>query len=691
MKNFLFFIFLFFILFQLKGQERKSYNGWYLKPTGQYRLLTLFVNVVYDITPDADPLKNRAQTIWPADTCNSINKFKPDYFLKLLDTAESNRPEGTFTRLFYESSFGNLVLIGDYMVINLKQSAIKLNANTFKWYDLVSKTIDYINETGGLNTIYGHNSISDYDSDGDGKIDVILFIFRNTAGRHGGIKFGQGHMGHFPSQLKLKMGADFYSADIYTSQVANESNIFWKNPTNNLVHEFSHGLFGGNSQHCCGGHHYGGQQIGTFLGPQYGYGLMGGSNSTLVCCNAYERRRLNWIDEKYNPQKFLIAAGGKNADVTKQSGYREFVLRDFITTGDAVRIELPYKDSLAERQFLWLENHKIGQNDKLDFLQYANYDACRDSGNTGIYAYIQVGKNLREGKYRDVFENRADHLTFLNAEGNWDMEVLPDTSVSCIAYGKKPKTKTLYSNPFCGENKLSIIFNSKGTDKLTTSHGIRSFVHEYQDGRVINNVPHLGDNQTAFTDNSVINCCSNPASVNVITYYMYKKGRNTIVPVYGQKNNRSIYLSGLRVDMKKIENDDYLITVRWDDYSVTNDVRWCGRIYLKEKLILKQGNKIVLDQNYTPIQIYKDSISGEFSPVTRFTICPKTKLVLEKKSKLILQNKSELIIASHSAIKFERLSKIIIGAGCKIKISKDATILPRRHIKVEKGGTVEYF
>ena len=125
---------------------------------------------------------------------------------------------------------------------------------------------------------------------------------------------------------------------------------------------------------------------------------MGGAGSTLVSCNGYERWRMHW---KHSQSIDFIAARNVDntqsviSDISIEDGNQTFLLRDFVTYGDAVRIKLPYKDSVtSSNQYIWLENHQVGSNGKLDFLQYSNTEVCRQQGAAGIYAYYQIGRDV---------------------------------------------------------------------------------------------------------------------------------------------------------------------------------------------------------------------------------------------------------------------------------------------------------
>ena len=105
--------------------------------------------------------------------------------------------------------------------------------------------------------------------------------------------------------------------------------------------------------------------------------------------------------------------------------------------------------------------------------------------------------------------------------------------------------------------------------------------------------------------------------------------------------------------------DDFIVHVRWDDYDITQQANWTGRIVLKEQAHLLRGSRITLTQNLTPEQPFRDAESGEFAPTTRM-LCEQGSLLtlqanavieLEKKSSLLLERGSRLTLSDTAVIR----------------------------------------
>ncbi|MDI6743635.1 MAG: hypothetical protein QMD11_12950, partial [Smithella sp.] len=75
--------------------------------SGHIHILVVFAEVVYDT--GQDPCSPEGSKDWPS---GSLPKWKD----KLFDTYPSHNPKGIITKFFYESSFGNYIVTGDYLV-----------------------------------------------------------------------------------------------------------------------------------------------------------------------------------------------------------------------------------------------------------------------------------------------------------------------------------------------------------------------------------------------------------------------------------------------------------------------------------------------------------------------------------------------------------------------------------------------
>ena len=687
-----------------------SKNGIDIPPKIKMRMLNIFINIVYDQTPERDPMLNRNDNPWQPGKPNSISTNVPAFLQNYMDPELVNsKPQGMITRYYYESSLGNFVCLGDFMMVDVAQSAItpEKPGGNFSSYDLINAAFLLINKTGGIKTVFGHDSLSDYDffergraglpkkTTPNGKIDFIQIVFRNTTRVDDkGVplyNYGQNNPGEgnylstgLGRRGLLRINNSYYEHEMLSFQNLGIYDLQNMSKTI-IIHEFVHSLLGGNDFHTSGGNHYGTFSACPFIGLQGGWGLMGGYGSSLISCNAYERWRLGWLSEEYNPHLFPISANGTSADITKDMGPQSFILHDFITTGDAIRIRLPYIDNGASNQYIWLENHQIGLNDKFDYMSFSKTSECRDPGLPGIYAYLQVGRDKIDGtNFNEVFpSNETDNLKVISAKGNWDRELVSTSdTVNCVAWRSVNYSESCFKpNPLSGYvDEQSHFFDMYPNSHKISDQGIFEYpAIVYRKGTRYDNLPYLGDNYDAFTNGSVLDIGSNPAPVNAVTCYVTQGGKK--FSIYKKVNSRNTYLTGLSITMNDLRNGTFSVNIRWDDYMVKNNVRWAGNIVLKEKLILQKGKTILLDQSFTPNQLLRDSISGVFAPLTTFTAKANSEIVLEPKSKLVIESGSSLILEASSKLILNKKSQVLLKKNSRLIIKEGAEL-------IYKGGKV---
>ncbi len=677
-----------------------TWDGFSFYPHGNYRFLNILINIIYDQTPDPFPYGNNWLPATLADT--GINKKQPDWLAQLY-SPEFYPPdsiEAVFTKKYYEASLGGLHIIGDYIVVNIPQSQIVrdtiLSNYQFTLSDLARSTLRYINTRGGFKSINNHDSMVQYDHNGDGYLDFACFIIRNshtdTNGSYGHFNENNGTASIVRDSLLFKDGNYYkFAYGLYFCSGPNSGIV--DHPVTALYHEFGHTMFGDNRMHAGGGNGWIMNTGRTFLSQQGGYGLMGHSNTGMVSANGFDRWWLHWRDTAYNSTNSFIAASNQPADISKESGDKSFILRDFITTGDAIRIELPYKDEGARNQYIWLENHKIGLNEKLDYLSYSN-NPCRPIGKAGIYAYYQIGKEILTGYYENVRTyGESDYLKFISAEGNYNYTRLPDSYMSCVApAGPAPYGQRNEPNVFMGNHDAMSQFKPQHTDSLFRNNAYLLYKKKlYERGQWHENdsLPFLMDERDAFSGYKYFNISTNPAPVNTTTFYNEVTG-DVIKPKKPEKNNNTIYLSGLDIQMVPLENGDYKVTVKWNNYSLKNSVNWTGKIVLQEKLFLKNTDTLLLSQNLTPSQIVKDVITGKFAPHTTFDCYEDSEFNTLNTSRVIVSERSKLHIHSGSLVCINDNSKLIVKANSELIIEEcgNLAIKDGGQLVIESGGII---
>ncbi len=678
------------------GTIYKSKNGYAFPTSGNFRVLNIFVNIIYDLDPSSDPCAGSTSTFWIPTTDNSINQNLPNYLTDFMDVNYSPQNiVGSMTRRFGEASFENLILLGDFVVVNIKQSKITGSTKrNFGYRELMDSTISYINEEGGLSTVFNHNTISDFDTftptspgvektiHSNGRIDFIQFITRNTYKNTDlGINYGSANSGSgygvfaYPRK-KIKMGASFYAYDVGNYQCIGDGDI---RVSLSVDHEFAHCLFGNNSFHTSGGNHYGDPIINSFMGLQSGFGLMGGSRTSLISCNGYDRWRMDWRSP--SNIAYPIAANGVDSDISVPfSGTRTYYLRDFLSYGDAIRIKLPYVGTSEEpNQYLWIENHQVGENNKREWLRYSNLPgSCRPSGTAGIYCYYQIGRDILESSDSTevFFSSEKDNLKIASAEGNYDIEHI-GYEKDCFNWQNRPIIRYLKENPLTGVNdQTEIYINNRGTNVIEPSYDHLDFPIKEKNSILYNKLPSLGDEFDSFQDGDQIKIDTNPASVNVLTHHsvLYKSSSSYIQlnPVDNDRNTRTIYLSGLRIGFEEVSQNEsgkiFKVEIGWDDYEINQNVRWCGTIELNESVIIKSNNSVNLEQGLSTVKANNPVIfNGDY--------------VFADATVLQCNDNSYFEINDNAELKISENSSFILSSGSELKLKNGGLI------NVDTGGT----
>ncbi|MGB1296359.1 MAG: hypothetical protein ACPG6V_12855, partial [Flavobacteriales bacterium] len=145
-----------------------------------------------------------------------------------------------------------------------------------------------------------------------------------------------------------------------------------------FLHEIAHKLYDAP--------HYNGANgaIGCyFFYPDAAYGMMNPTNFTNLSANGWERWALGWINLNKNNPDFYQSIDSINGNT------HSFLIRDFVSTGDAIRLPIPHYPG----QFLWLENHQ--NYSKVERGPYTG-QVLTNTGDevpkleSGIYAYIET-------------------------------------------------------------------------------------------------------------------------------------------------------------------------------------------------------------------------------------------------------------------------------------------------------------
>ena len=669
----------------------RSSNGWYLSPHGTIRVLVIFSEVEYDKHPELDP-QPTAPDHWPK---GGLPVWKDDLF----DPFPSATPKGMVTRYYHDMSLGGFTVLGDYLTapVVVRES---LYPALRDWSGMAW---DEANKQGSLRTAHGL-TIADLDlwtdarkqglpkinlPDDPHSYDHVMVIYRNSAR----LTHGQG-------------STDAGSAGLlfgYPSDTQSRFGAMHGLPFEILKHEFNHLLLGGNNFHSGGGN--AATFTGHFIPVQGGWSMMGAASSSLLTASAWDRDRLGWRprESKYRIQATDATGALADGDIDPLAGDTGiFVLRDFITSGDALRIRMPFLPADEYPQWLWLENHQTAANNgcPTDVFHYQEEMPCVKPAVPGIYAQMQVDKEVREGP--GTFGGHADYLRPVLANGLFDWRLRGDTiTFKCLwAAPTEPYlVKDAWANPLSGTQEQEFpLFDKDGNGKLTRKEGIVPRVGIWN-GHMVDDGGYLGSSRHAFTPqgNRRIGMGTNPSSANMLTLAA-DMGRE--VNRAGKPDNRTVYLNGISVELLEQRADGaILLHVRSGDTRLVNDVRWCAdsivlpalRGYRGTALTLAEGKTLKIDRSGTPTRMAeqeKDHGKAWFSPPTRFIVAAGAQVVLERKAKLQLLHGSELHLYPGSVLRMEKKAKLDLAAGTRMVLHGNAQVEAKPHLlkKLRRKG-----
>lgn len=670
-----------------------STHGWHLSPHGSIRVLVLFAEIDWDIDPAKDPAPKDLDH-WPT---GQLPTWKDDLF----DPQPQQPPVAQVSRYYHDISLGQYQVLGDYLdrLITIRQSE---HPSVTSAHGIGTLAARVANATGTLTTRHGLG-IADFDQWRDGgqpgmpkvnapddphRYDHVMVIVRNS-----GLTHGQGSTD--PGSIGKLFG--------HESDTQSRFGAMNGLPFEILKHEFNHLLLGGNNFHSGGGN---AAQFNSFFMPlQGGHSMMGASGSALMTAAGWDRDRLGWRAPGAHHRLNVQDASGRpvNGDLDPLAGDTGvFLLRDFVSTGDVIRIRLPFIPQDNYQQWLWLENHQgIAYNGSPTDIFHYQRRPCMDTLVPGMSATIQVDRERRSGP--DLYSGHADYLRPLPANGLFDLTLFGEAVSDCpyggqrsIAYAMEPER----ANPFTGNQEWELPLVDRNNDgKLSRGE------HLVPNTRMENGVAHdraafYGRNDQLYRvgGNSAIGMSTNPALVPQLTLVS-----NATRAIHkGAPDVRATYLNGLRVELLDGAPTGVLkVHVRTDDTMLERDVRWCSdSIVLPplrgrdgRSLTVQNGATLLIDRSLTPTR-YSDPerIHGNtyFAPPTRFTLQSGAHLHVRAGSRLELRRGTVVHVLPGAYLQVEDGAQLTMDSDCRIVLHGDARMAVKRKIlrRINRRGLV---
>ncbi len=718
------------------AQVLSTEAGYWLPTRDTLYILVVFAEVDYGACGE-DPYEKQYGNPWPRDA--EGRTLPPLDAPLLLDATTDDTLRGLVTRTYSEASFGQLMILGDYVPWVVRVPCSWLPSSSYSLSEEVGLIVRAVGDSAfqtarGLSwqvfdrwqllpARYGLPKLrapAITDASYRPRLDALFIIWRNYAHRLGAqppfsCNYG---FGLWSCDYKEALGPFTGGVELASSYTTCGGAL---GAGIGFLAEFFHGLYGGNHWHTNGG---AGLHTFPVISTVRGLSVQGGGPIYAI---GYDRWLMGW---KAPGKVYLLSALSPEGqevptDLSQSSEPQRwrFYLRDFMTSGDAVRIRLPYVEeggSQVKAQYLWLENRRFWASTEI----WATYSAqrCPDNpfpehprGVPGLYAYIQVGKDQKEGP--DIYSAHPAHpnglgswIFWLPADGRHDYyfdtlrRQAPNPALPCNWGHRNIPIDLARSlpNPFLGLSDFYLAFDENTDGRLYSGDNSLLGLSYVEKDSVIHIYRLGGDAWDGFSKKSGrgrLGLGTNPAPVPVYTLVSAEGYRGPSWARPAPYDNRVIWLSGLAVEILEERSDGaLLIEVRWDDFVFRGAQRWCGDIRISRNpfdslapsLVIRRG-VIVLDRSESPVyargQVY-DSTAKRwwFSDTTRLVLrrgsvveLARGRLVLRRGSKLILEPGS--VLRGQGQIEVEPGGTVLIGPGarCTVPIRRRGRPYPAFH------------
>ncbi|RZL14261.1 MAG: hypothetical protein EOO62_05925 [Hymenobacter sp.] len=413
----------------------------------------------------------------------------------------------------------------------------------------------------------------------DNIVDYTIIVWRNPG---------------VPYQLQLapNYGGGGYASVPYTTNLPSTNGQFYQvdkgfTQTGGLsglniplfAHEFAHTLY--SAPHSL----LAGAVVGQYFNATEGPGMMS-QIRTYFAANAWERWFNGWAE---------LLASGVSTDIQDINSLAAtggvYTLRDYVTTGDMMRIKLPG----SSNQYVWLENHqgKSVFDDRINFIYDGQTPAqLMPTAPRGIVAMVEDMSPDRSLPL-DYFQDKGvNGLKTLSAQGNFDYTPSATNSIyNNHLYGNALYDFTnLVANPFGGESQISrhrFDADHDGTifwNPTQGNGGNNNQGNEQQYSVVVNGAFEdglLGPNIAFNVGSRRKKPSSGKLGISyptpIFEHQHYDPNATKLSP---------ITVSGLSVELTSQDASTGAITirVRFDDANIVANTRWTGDLVLAPNL-----------------------------------------------------------------------------------------------------------
>lgn len=656
-------------------------NGGVFTPKGELRALVVFIS--YGEPYDSQYLKD-----WPVDselplwaTSSNQKAFYNDYseFPSFADRfSDTNRQ--SISNFYYQMSNGTFKIIADYypervIVDNpssltswkkIHEDALAQISNHVNWglYDNRINNPGFHHDYSGVNQDY--------------KVDFIIFCHRYSDSWE--IKPFNNSMPHKSSNgFAATYLSNFTVGGTYSVTNDGFTIVTGDNrPLGTFVHETGHKLY--NAPHYAGNNNVCGKY---FYEPSAGWGCMR-TERVYTCAAGWERYILDWTPD--------IEANGTDSDIETASDLLinngVFTLRDFITTGDAIRIKIPSNTDYS--QYLWIENHQgISPFDgNYNYTQFCSTPI--DEYHNGIVAYVERYSNVKDDYY--VFIDTTNGVRWLSKDGNYDFTF---------------DTPEIYPEELCNHdtNRTPTYHLHKGMPNPIGGQSINEYIrHDFNNDGQIGYNTHSNSTGHDNEQTEVIDLNDEPPTAKYITGtgLTFQKGdkvgiaRNPCVkniPKYFEGNNAmgNYYLNGVSFEiLDKLPDSSMVVKVRLDDVAIDRDVRWAATSIIltditgdsRPDVDVLSSITVDIDKSGTPNRHRNPANPNQTSSTIDDFITPTT---------FSCRNGSYFKQEARSTVNVKNESTLVLEAGSMYEVGDGAVlnIEPTAVLHVKSGATLK--
>lgn len=644
-------------------------------PKGELRVLFIFVGYEGVDTIVSSNKKRILNPNWLTWHKDSIPRFAKGNINGLFNadpnTITHPNVKHNLSELYYLMSNGKFKITADIypelvkipFLGNYKQwdpfTADTMNQSAIEWIAQNDPSFDWSKYDKRTN--YPDFKYDNTHSVPDSILDYVVFMHRKSGTFTGASGFASTR---FNSRYMSIPGTHYIIEDGHYGIQTNTKVV---DHLDYFTHEFAHNLW--DSPHAMGAN----SVNGAFYTTSFGWGLMSNTIARFKTANAWERWYNGWI----KPDSIVS---------NQQVVLHDFSSDDF-SKSKAIQIPIPGSNG----QFLWLENHQ-----KKSFWDeksaYGDTSKGEPMIEEGIYGYIT---HERINDLSDPIDNTgANHIRLLEAGGNNDFYLL-DTCASlingsslCFDVLDRDSAK---SNPFGGKCSFqNLPFDTDGNGSIRFSDEPNSFrgsTTATERGGVwverINGVTQAtydftGNEDAAFNVGDEIGLSG---IMPVMNYKYYDK--------FNQKYRKPQVLNGVSVKIISYDQSTgaYTLDIKFDDYSIRKDSRWCGDIAMPLihngsvtlDFVLEENLNLDIDLSGTPDRI-------RIHPVTN-TFANPTKLKLETGASFLIKKNANVNVKQHSILELMGYSKIIVEDGATLRIGKTSKFILNSNAKLIVKGS----